>query len=396
MIRLLLNSCIAHARMLLRTFRSLLDHQASLRGTANLDPETLALDDSPQSRHNLLQKDSSPPRPSAASAGLELREVQSRGLRQEDSGGSDQSEVAAQCPGKRGHCIHGKYRSRCLLCGGGSICVHNKLRTRCMACGGNAICIHHVIKYSCKECRKKYGNTCPHGRTKAMCKECGGSAYCRHGKRKARCWECGGASLCVHKRQKDGCKECGGSSICVHGRVGSHCKECGGATICVHGKLRPNCKYCAKLCQHSKIPRFCAACGGSGLCGHGRNKSACIQCQATRICRHGRVRRGCEECDRRSRRLKSETAAPMPQAEAGGEWEASGPDPWTFIDQLTPEARMQIHHAIMLTPFTAASMRVEACTDYLQDGAAAVSHGSGSFAKPVGIVKKHKVNHNIC
>jgi hypothetical protein len=328
-----------------------------------------------------------PSRPTAVRVQIRNSDVMSRGLQEQDSGVRDQGSAPTE-PRRRGHCIHKKQRSRCRLCGGGSICIHGKLRPRCQVCGGNAFCIHRVYKYTCKEC----GKFCPHGRAKPMCKDCGGSAYCRHGKRRVRCWECGGASLCVHRRQKHLCKECGGSSICVHGRVGSQCKECGGATICSHGKVRPFCKYCAKLCEHGKFPRLCVECGGSSLCSHSRNKWSCSQCQATRLCTHGRVKRECEECSRKllKRRRPGEPAATSQEAAVS---EASGPDPWELIDQLSPEARMQIHHAIMLAPFTTAWMQVDSRSfSELHDGARALVSGtqvlqaSGTSNRAVGFV----------
>ena len=81
----------------------------------------------------------------------------------------------------------------------------------------------HGVKYrsQCKVC-----SACPHGRERSKCKECGGGSICVHGRVRSRCKECGGGSFCVHGRERSKCKECGGSQICVHGRQRSSCKEC--------------------------------------------------------------------------------------------------------------------------------------------------------------------------
>ena len=51
-------------------------------------------------------------------------------------------------------CPHGKWRSNCKECGGGSICVHGRRRSTCKECGGSEICVHGRRRYTCKECKK--------------------------------------------------------------------------------------------------------------------------------------------------------------------------------------------------------------------------------------------------
>ena len=67
---------------------------------------------------------------------------------------------------------------------------------------------------------------CDHGRIRSQCKECGGGSICQHGRHRSKCKECGGGSICQHGRERTKCKECGGGSICDHGRRRSGCKEC--------------------------------------------------------------------------------------------------------------------------------------------------------------------------
>jgi hypothetical protein len=158
-------------------------------------------------------------------------------------------------------CSHGRQKSQCKDCGGGSICSHGRLRTRCKECGGTSICSH--------------------GRQKSACKECGGSSYCSHGRIKSQCKDCGGASICSHGRYRSKCKECGGSSFCSHGRQKYRCKECGGSSICSHGRRKWTCKECggASICSHGREKCKCKDCGGSSFCSHGRRKSTCKECK---------------------------------------------------------------------------------------------------------------------
>ena len=63
----------------------------------------------------------------------------------------------------------------------------------------------HGVKYhsQCKVC-----SACPHGRWRSNCKECGGGSICEHGRRRSTCKECGGSQICEHGRQRYRCKEC--------------------------------------------------------------------------------------------------------------------------------------------------------------------------------------------
>ena len=63
----------------------------------------------------------------------------------------------------------------------------------------------HGVKYrsQCKVCRK-----CEHGRRRTNCKECGGGSICEHGRERSKCKECGGSQICEHGRERCKCKEC--------------------------------------------------------------------------------------------------------------------------------------------------------------------------------------------
>ena len=118
---------------------------------------------------------------------------------------------------------------------------------------------------------------CEHGRRRSHCKECGGgSQICEHGRRRSICKECGGSQICEHGRERSQCKECGGASICEHGRQRSHCKECGGSQYAstVVGAL-----YARSAVGQSASTVVsaikCKECGGSQICEHGRRRSEC-------------------------------------------------------------------------------------------------------------------------
>ena len=121
-------------------------------------------------------------------------------------------------------CEHNRERSKCKVCGGGSICEHNRERSKCKECGGSSICEHN--------------------RQRITCKECGGSCICEHNRVRSKCKECEGGSICEHNRQRTTCKECGVGSICEHNRQRTACKECGGGSICEHNRIRSKCKDC--------------------------------------------------------------------------------------------------------------------------------------------------------
>lgn len=67
---------------------------------------------------------------------------------------------------------------------------------------------------------------CEHGRRRSRCKECGGGSICGHGRVRSTCKECDGGSICEHGRRRSICKECDGSQICEHGRERQTCKNC--------------------------------------------------------------------------------------------------------------------------------------------------------------------------
>ena len=52
-----------------------------------------------------------------------------------------------------------------------------------------------------------------HGRQRSVCKECGGGSICEHGRVRSTCRDCGGASICEHGRRRGYCKECGGGFL---------------------------------------------------------------------------------------------------------------------------------------------------------------------------------------
>ena len=51
---------------------------------------------------------------------------------------------------------------------------------------------------------------CEHGRRRSVCKDCGGGSICEHGRVRSMCKDCGGSGLCEHGRRRSQCKDCGG------------------------------------------------------------------------------------------------------------------------------------------------------------------------------------------
>ena len=52
----------------------------------------------------------------------------------------------------KGPCEHGvKPRSKCKVC---SACPHGRERSKCKECGGGSICVHGRRRSRCKECKK--------------------------------------------------------------------------------------------------------------------------------------------------------------------------------------------------------------------------------------------------
>lgn len=78
------------------------------------------------------------------------------------------------------YCVHEKQRSKCKVCGGGSVCEHHRQRSVCKACGGSQICKHQRVRSQCKTCEGS--QICQHQRIRTQCTDCGGSqvkpTYC--------------------------------------------------------------------------------------------------------------------------------------------------------------------------------------------------------------------------
>jgi hypothetical protein len=180
----------------------------------------------------------------------------------------------------------GEYNKTCIQCGETRKKRNEKYK-----------CEHGRIKSKCREC--KGGSICPHAREKSQCKECGGSQICPHDRIKSRCKECKGSSICPHDRVKSQCKECEGGSICPHDRIKSTCKECGGSQICPHDRRKSTCKECegGSICPHDRQKSQCKECEGGSICPHDRIKSTCKECGGSQICPHDRIKSKCKECD---------------------------------------------------------------------------------------------------
>lgn len=108
-------------------------------------------------------------------------------------------------------------------------------------------CPHGKRKSECKDC--KGGSVCCHDRIKSTCKDCKGSSFCEHGKQKSRCRTCGGKSFCEHDIRKSICKECkkngtGGNELCGHYRRKTRCELCLDETICEHKEKKGTCESC--------------------------------------------------------------------------------------------------------------------------------------------------------
>jgi hypothetical protein len=193
-------------------------------------------------------------------------------------------------------CEHGKRRSRCKDCGGGSICEHDKIRSSCKDCGGSEICEHDKRRSTCKDCGGS--EICEHDKIRSRCKECEGGSICEHDKIRSTCKDCGGGGICEHDKIRSRCKDCGGGGICEHDKIRSRCKECEGGSICEHDKRRSQCKDCrgSEICEHDKRRYRCKDCGGSGICEHNRQRSRCKDCGGSEICEHNIRRSECIIC----------------------------------------------------------------------------------------------------
>ena len=67
----------------------------------------------------------------------------------------------------------------------------------------------------CKKCLEE-SRKCEHGKFKTRCLDCGGGSLCEHGEIKYHCRECDGNAYCKHKIKKQRCHKCGGSNLCIH------------------------------------------------------------------------------------------------------------------------------------------------------------------------------------
>ena len=103
---------------------------------------------------------------------------------------------------------------------------------------------------SCKE--KRIGLHCDHGRERSKCIECDGGSICIHQKRRSRCKECDGGSICIHQRVRTACKECDGVSICIHKRQRSACKECSPELVIIN-LIRKQVRRCFNISTLQKI-----------------------------------------------------------------------------------------------------------------------------------------------
>jgi hypothetical protein len=72
-------------------------------------------------------------------------------------------------------CEHGRQKSACKECKGGSVCEHDRLRTTCKECKGGAICKHNLHRADCRECKSL--NFCEHNKRKNLCRECNFSGW---------------------------------------------------------------------------------------------------------------------------------------------------------------------------------------------------------------------------
>lgn len=100
-------------------------------------------------------------------------------------------------------CEHGKRKTMCKECGGGSICKHKTYRNVCIICSG---CSHNKIKRFCIDCDGV--STCPHNKIKRFCIDCDGSRICKHKLRVSRCKDCDGTEICKHNKRLHCCIIC--------------------------------------------------------------------------------------------------------------------------------------------------------------------------------------------
>ena len=112
---------------------------------------------------------------------------------EEEEDASNKGTKRKRAPHTKGPCEHGvKYRSKCKVC---SACPHGKQRSRCKECGGGSICEH--------------GRQACGGRSRARCKRSAVGAQSAStvvSALSARSAVGINLRICVHGRQRSVCK----------------------------------------------------------------------------------------------------------------------------------------------------------------------------------------------
>ena len=81
---------------------------------------------------------------------------------------------------------------------------------------------------------KRIWKKCLHGKRRTVCRTCGGGSLCPHGKERSSCRDCG-SGFCPHGKRRQNCKACGGSSICPHGKGRYQCADCQNLPCTIEG-----------------------------------------------------------------------------------------------------------------------------------------------------------------
>ena len=90
-------------------------------------------------------------RPNLGRLRASVAEMEGSESEEEEKDATKKGVKRKRAPYTRGACEHGvKYRSNCKVC---SACPHGKRRSQCKECGGGSICEHGRIRSRCKECR---------------------------------------------------------------------------------------------------------------------------------------------------------------------------------------------------------------------------------------------------
>ena len=143
-------------------------------------------------------------------------------------------------------------------------CIHGKNKTRCIICLGIELpAVKHRIKgqiYMYKDEKRTwlgYGWGCMHGKYKSRCIDCHGREICEHNKLRARCVQCSGSQICTHGKRREQCVFCKGSGLCIHNHSKASCSKCLSNQYCVHRKFKGRCY----LCHINTHPQnFCQLC----------------------------------------------------------------------------------------------------------------------------------------